>query len=86
MGVWRMDRKSAEYIARHIFELPKRFPLEHCPLCDSDYLEFIGHEHDNYIDFQTEDNDDRMLKMIPKIHEDEYEDTIDNMFDFLKGD
>ena len=57
MGIWRMDRKSAIYIAEHLDELMEGFPLCHCDKCDSDYLEEVGHEHNDYIDFETETKD-----------------------------
>ncbi len=93
MGIWRMDRKTAIYIAEHIWEMDEEFPLMHCDKCDSDYLEKVGHEHNDYIDLETHDvtEDDviepmgKHSKIIPK-YEQEREAIWDNMFDVLKGD
>lgn len=88
MGTWRMDRKTAIYIAEHIFEMPERFPLEHCPECDSDYLEEVGHEHDDYIDFPTHtvEKDDKIepIKMVPPVQG--RDEIWNNIMDVLKGD
>ena len=55
MGIWRMDRATALHLTEHIMEMPEKFPLEHCPICGSDYLAEVGHEHGQFIDFEIQD-------------------------------
>ena len=88
MGTWRMDRKTAIYLAEHIMEMPESFPLEHCDECDSDYLKEVGHEHDDYIDFETHEvtEEDKVepIKMTPKSYEVERDEVWDSVMDMLK--
>lgn len=56
--IWKMDRKTAQYIIEHTKQ--NHFDFELCPKCGADFIKELGHDCDNTIKLEAhllEEND-----------------------------